>query len=196
MKVLKSRLFIFILSGILFSAISVIAVTSINANQISYTKDGTETTVDDALNNLYTLANKSITFGTPIYSENNYNDNQLETKTVTHSLNKGKYLVLVNYAFANHTTVVADISSNNTTANTLSCASSNCGIQRLSTTYNDGTATNMNSNTYIQLRSITTQYYVTIRENVDTISTSRTTYGDRDFNRMIIEISAIPISLE
>ena len=57
---MKEKIFYFILGAIIFSSITAIAVTQINANQIVYTKNGTDTTVDAALNDLYTTANKEI----------------------------------------------------------------------------------------------------------------------------------------
>ena len=60
MKILKNRLFIFILRGILFSSITAFAVTTMNARDIAYTKkDGTETTVDSVLNDLYSKTDEN-----------------------------------------------------------------------------------------------------------------------------------------
>ena len=57
MKILKNRLFIFILGGILFSSITAIAVTTISADKITYTdKNNVERTVDVVLDDLYDKA--------------------------------------------------------------------------------------------------------------------------------------------
>ena len=58
MKILKNRLFIFILGGIFFSSIAVFAVTTISADKITYTdKNNVERTVDVVLDDLYDKAN-------------------------------------------------------------------------------------------------------------------------------------------
>ena len=93
-KVLKNRLFLVLVTAIIVGSIAVYATSEILASQITYN----DTTVEAALNDLYGKANKNITFGSPIYSENNYNGDQLESKTITQTLNKGKYIVSVNYA--------------------------------------------------------------------------------------------------
>lgn len=55
MKILKSRLFQFILTAIIFTGIGAIAENTISANQVTYTNSNNqETTVADALNDLYT----------------------------------------------------------------------------------------------------------------------------------------------
>ena len=52
---MKKNIFAFILGGIVFSSIAVIAVTQINANNVTYTdSSNNETTVEAALNDLYT----------------------------------------------------------------------------------------------------------------------------------------------
>lgn len=60
-KILKSRLFIFILGGIFFSSITALAVTKISADKITYTdKNNIERTVDVVLDDLYDKANSKI----------------------------------------------------------------------------------------------------------------------------------------
>ena len=62
MKILKNRLFIFILGGILFSSITAFAVNTISASQITYTdKNNVEKTVDVVLDDLYDKANSQKT---------------------------------------------------------------------------------------------------------------------------------------
>lgn len=61
MKILKNRLFIFVLGGIFFSSIAVFAVTTISADKITYTdKNNVERTVDTVLDDLYTTQNTTV----------------------------------------------------------------------------------------------------------------------------------------
>lgn len=58
MRLLKNRIFIFILGGIFFSSITALAVSSISAHEITYTnQNNIETPVDEVLDDLYTIAN-------------------------------------------------------------------------------------------------------------------------------------------
>jgi len=51
-KIINSPLFTFILGGIIFGSVGIYAASYV-ASDISYTKDGKQTTVSDALDNLY-----------------------------------------------------------------------------------------------------------------------------------------------
>ena len=58
MKILKNPILTFIIGGILFSSITVFAVTTISADKITYTdKNNVERTVDKVLDDLYDKAN-------------------------------------------------------------------------------------------------------------------------------------------
>ena len=53
-KIMKSRIFIFILTAIMFTSIGVYATTTYKASDVIYNaSDGTSMNVNDALNNLY-----------------------------------------------------------------------------------------------------------------------------------------------
>lgn len=55
-KLLKSRIFIFIISGIVFTSLGVYAANKYNANEIIYNaSNGINVTVNEALNNLYNI---------------------------------------------------------------------------------------------------------------------------------------------
>ena len=51
----------FILGAFIFGTVGVLATTSIQANQIGYTKNGIDITLDTALDDLYNQANKAPT---------------------------------------------------------------------------------------------------------------------------------------
>ena len=58
---MKTKVFYFILGAIIFSTITAVAVTSINANQVTYTdSSNNEITVESALDNLYTTQTQII----------------------------------------------------------------------------------------------------------------------------------------
>lgn len=70
-KLLKNRLVIFIISGFIFGSIGVYAANVYQANKVNYmTYDGTETTVEKALNDLY--QNKGILIPTLTYDSSTY----------------------------------------------------------------------------------------------------------------------------
>ena len=129
-KVFNNSIFMFILGAVIFGSIGVIATTQIQANQITYTKNNVDTTLDIVLDDLYQEVSKDITdyLGTPVYYEN-YGTADLQ-RTVNQQVSKGKYLVLISEGQA-----WSYISEVNGTANTtadISCASNNCTLLKIS----------------------------------------------------------------
>ena len=177
----------FILGLIIAGSIGVYATIKIQASEIGY-KD---TTVEATLNDLYTLAGKNISFGNPIYSH--YSGDQLENSEITLPLNKGKYIVSAIYALANHSATYNVINVNNNGRNAIVCSSSNCNISKLGTYAAGGTPTSAHNDSYANLASRSTLYYVTIEENTDTINFATTTFGDRNFNRLDMQLIAVPV---
>ena len=64
MKVIKNPIFMFIFGATIFSSITTVAISQINASQITYTKNDTDITVDVALDDLYTKLNKYLSVTT------------------------------------------------------------------------------------------------------------------------------------
>ena len=61
-KVIKSRIFLIIICGIVFISIGAYAATTYKAREVLYTSsDGTSMNVEDALNELYTKTDNEIT---------------------------------------------------------------------------------------------------------------------------------------
>ena len=58
-----------VITAMVCTTVGVVAANQIQANQIGYTKNGVNTTVDQALNDLYILTNKTISLSDPVYSE-------------------------------------------------------------------------------------------------------------------------------
>ena len=69
-KILKNRIFIFVLGGVLFGAVSVYAVTYFSSNQVTY-DNGTSklqsTNVQGAIDELYNTCSKAVSSGEYIY---------------------------------------------------------------------------------------------------------------------------------
>ena len=94
MKILKNRLFIFILGGIFFSSIAVFAVTTISADKITYTdKNNVERTVDVVLDDLYDKANGS--FSPELLWTNPNPTSSFEEQTISLDLSEYKYIILI-----------------------------------------------------------------------------------------------------
>lgn len=125
-KLLRSRIFAFILGAIMFSCISVYATIKIQASEIGYIdKNNNEITVEAALNSLYTLAEaKQIIFGTPIY-KNIRSTSSTTAKTLSFSdVTKGNYIVVVSENYAWTSTTAYDNAID--TASSISCSNNNC----------------------------------------------------------------------
>lgn len=90
-KILKNRIFIFFMGMIIAGSITAYATSQIMSSQVTYNN----TTVDLVLDDLYTKANRELTFGTKLNAYN-IGDRTVE-RSKTLQLNKGKYIVyLVN----------------------------------------------------------------------------------------------------
>ena len=99
-RVLKSRLFSFILGLIVMAGIA--GVYAINASDITYNN----TTVDAAIDDLYNLANAPLTFGTPITAET-LTTMSMDERQQTIELPAGKYILTatINYAWIRNGTL-------------------------------------------------------------------------------------------
>lgn len=130
---MKKIIFAFILGAVIFSTITAIAVTQINANQITYTKNGTDTTVDAALNDLYTEANKDILTRLNLSSSKiTTNDSygfRIPNRSTTLDLTTGSYLVVVAYHDTGGVTGTSNVSNN---SNIISLSYNNGSCTRLS----------------------------------------------------------------
>lgn len=97
MKILKNRLFIFILGGIIFSSITAFAVTTISADKITYTgKNNVERSVDKVLDDLYTTANDLINRSSDLTGA--LSDIKLGTVTISENTHSTIYAVLFSYS--------------------------------------------------------------------------------------------------
>ena len=77
-KLIKSRIFFFILGAIIFGSISSVVAVQLTSKDIKYTKGNTEITVEEALNELYSKGRFTYVTGT------NNRENGVETIEVLH----------------------------------------------------------------------------------------------------------------
>ena len=120
MKILKSKIFQIILIAIIFTSIGVIAENAINASQITYTNtNNQETTVDAALNDLYTQMNgKNCVYGEFTCNSECYTGSG---KLMQENFNAKKIMLWSHEFGANHNIAIALIYNENysTTKNKL-----------------------------------------------------------------------------
>lgn len=177
MKIFKNRIFLVVLTAIVFTGVGVIAANTINASQVVYTNRSNEDVpLKSALDNVYNNLDTKIalnTFGDPQYATSY--GNRIADRTVTTEITKGKYIV-VDYKGYNWSTAATTWPSEhnanltNSTYDNLACASGNCTITNLARYYNRVRPSNKYNSEYLQLSIMTYAYYVEIREDTDTIS--------------------------
>ncbi len=190
-KILKSRLFTFILGGIVFGTIGVFA-SNIFASQVTYN----DTTVDLALDNVYTNLNTKMamnTFGTSqyAYSQGNF----IANRTVTLSnLSKGKYILISTISSAYSTSSNPEELHTEFTANNLGCTSGNCVLHYINGFQNRKSATGevksgYKINNYIGYNF----YYLEVLEDTDTVTYMFNDTSASNSNVRILTLAATPI---
>ena len=199
MKIFKNSLFTFILGGIIFSSISVLAVTALNASQISYTDyQNNETTVEAALDNVYSKLNSKIalnTFGTATHTISH--GNVISTRTATLTLNKGKYLLYKNSVVGYHTNSTTDYPNVDTLSNisnSISCTN-NCVKENIFSLADRirSTGTIGSTNYYTITSGNYHLFYVEVVEDGTEIS-GTSTGGGSNSNVQSVDIVAVPIN--
>ena len=193
-KVLRSRIFIFILGMFVMAGIGY-SVYALNASQIEYNN----TNVESALDNIYSNLNSKIllsTFGTPKYAVSG--GDQVSSRTVTlNNLAKGKYLIVktISSAYAstaNPDEISAELSLGGT--GLLVCASSNCTSRVIGGYESRKQASTPITGSYKENNYVAySLIYVEIKENTDSISY---TMSDATNNKAVrtIGLGAIPIN--
>ena len=182
-KIFSSRIFTFVLG---FIAASAIGVYAINAGEITYKS----TTVEGAINELYNLSLRDLTFDN-IITNGSYGD-QEENRSASITLNTGKYLVIAmkNRGWATSSTITT--TRNNTGYAGIDCTN-NCTYQQLSTYEYLGIPSSAISGVYPRLNTRVTLFYVDVVADNTTVSTSwllsNDTYAVED-----IEIMAVPVT--
>lgn len=94
-KILKTKIFFFFLGAIIFGSIGAVSAYTLLASDVVYKN----TTVENALNDLYEKENKSISGIGDSYTKSLYSANR-ENKKIELELEKGKYICSVVYSNA------------------------------------------------------------------------------------------------
>ena len=185
-KVLKSRIFSFILGGLVFGSISAYATTQIFASQVTYEN----TTVDQALNELYAKSNKEYTSSDVTYSTKQGN---AETeKTTSIQLNKGRYIIFASSAFGwpSTSSTSKDLIA---TSHNISCTK-NCSKSLIYGWYNEPHSTQEYNNRYETIGMQTRAFYVTVIEDGTTVTVTATTnYPDLNTISQAVQIGAVKL---
>lgn len=193
-RILKNPVFTFILGAIIFSTISVLAVTGINASQISYIdSNNNETTVDLVLDDLYSRANKVYT-SSDITAATDQGDGQ-STRTQSITLNKGKYIITANGALGWPSTGSTSKSINASTGN-ISCTN-NCTIRVIYGHYNEPHSSNpsTSNNTYNTIGIHTYTYYVVVTADNTSVTVQQTTsHNNPSILAQVVQITAIKLN--
>ena len=202
MKIFKNPIFTFIIGAIIFSSITAIAVTQINANQVSYTdSNNREIKLDKALDEVYAnLDTKKVlnSFGTTQYATSQ--GSKIAPRNVSLQLTKGKYIVF-DYKGHNWRTTATTYQSTfgaienaSTSYKNLACESNSCIINDISGYANMIMPAKDSSNYYNQLIVEAFVYYVEIKEVIDTLSASENAGGADNYMSQFDTLIAIPIN--
>lgn len=198
---MKKTIITVIITAVICINGTALAVSGINANQVSYTDiNNQETTVNLALDNLYNNLDSRIimnTFGEAQYATS-YGD-RIANRTATINLNKGKYLLIDTKAFdfyatgTNYPSAYENANNSGLNYKNLSCSSSNCTINYLGGYYNRVRSSSSSNLGYQHVVGFTITYYVEIKENNDTIS-AYINDGVTTYNGEYETLIAIPIN--
>ena len=158
---MKTNILSFILGAIIFMGIGVYAGTRISADQIEY-KD---TTVDLALNDLYTLATSPFSY--TAITPNSSQGERIATRNTSVTLNKGKY-ILVTGGVQNSFQSSAINTVGNAIYATISC--DNCEYQLISSRQVTSSPSQTYNGNYMTIGSHFRIYYVEISEDNTVVS--------------------------
>ena len=184
-KILKSRIFLVIVTALVFTGIGVFA-DNILASQVIYNS----TTLDTALNTLYNMANG-------VYTSNNIISNKSQgngesTRTTSITLNKGRYIIMTTNALSWNSTSSTS-SSNDVTSTGLTCTN-NCTISLLYGWYNEPHSSNMTNNSYMTSALLGRMLYVIVTEDNTEVTASCTTgHSNPSVLAQAIQISALKV---
>ena len=195
-KILKSRIFSFILGAVIFGFIGVVSAYTLLASDTEYhpkDEDWEVDNVSDALDYLY--ENVNLEYGAAQYSVSVGKGN---TKTHSITLKPGKYLLISVDGFSAGTpsSVSSSYSAN---SKTIACSvANNCKIKKLSGYYSRAQATEKeNDSQYHYVIQDVNSYYIEIYNTNETFSITRNSgIASQYANRVPIYVgfTAIPIS--
>ena len=199
MKIIKNNLklvLVSVITAIICISGTVLAVTMITADNITYIdKNNNTTTVENALDKLYELAEKEIEFGTPIY--NTSAGDRIIKRETSLELSAGKYLIVSfqGMSFASSATTWPTSYSPNVTNSAydnLSCTNTSCEPIVLSSYWDRVRSTGTISSNYVHSQGWYILYYLDLEEG-DTVTAYNGSTTNSNTNSQYITLTAIPI---
>ena len=182
----------FIFGAIIFSIIRVYATVTYSANQITYTKGNNTMYLSEAIDELYTSADRVPTIGVATYANSAGSQQASGTRKVTMNLNKGRYLVHIMLSLGISSTTSDDRGNTCSGNDDLTCTN-NCQVTRKDCYYRSFTAS---GTTHGQAVVNIVSYIVNVTADNTTITGANSSWG-RSTNSSVAEIitiSATPIS--
>ena len=190
----NKKIILGILIGILFSGVGVYAATTYLASDVTYTpsnKDWNVDNVKNALDDLYSKNDDTISFGTPIQSSSQ--GPRIATRTTSITLNKGKYIVSAIISGSSMNSSSAS-SSDTTTKFEILCDSNSCNYISLSNFLSSASATTQlcSGGGYNNVNIVNSLYYIEIlKDNTVLTGTKSTSEWNAVTSSAILQ--AIPI---
>lgn len=179
------KIFLGITIGLLISTVGVYAVNYL-ASDVTYKN----TTVESALNDLYSKISSTISFDNAIQSSSE--GSRISKRTTSITLDKGKYIVS---AVSNLSSFPSESNSSNNTNKILNiiCDNTVCNYKNLSNlqTISTGT-TKIDTTSYVSSNIVNSLYYVEITKD-NTIVTSSLEVSASDKTTSSVILQAIPI---
>ena len=184
----KNTIFGFII-GLIVCGVTVYAATNYMASQITYGNNG-KATVEAALDDLYTKANKQISFTKYDFSDS-YGD-QTTSRSTQLDLQKGKYIVFVEQHRSWINPSATSVSRNTTTQIGITCTN-DCISQNISNYGYLNRSSGSSCAGYPRLNINNSIYYVQVGENGTTITTTWSLNNDNIATENII-LTAIKVN--
>ena len=161
-KIIKSRIFLIVICGIIFTGLGVYATTIYKASDVVYNaSDGSSMNVNDALNELYNNRDKLTNFNlTQIATASTGISGSADKVFLTKTLEQGKYFILFSAATTEYSAL----------SNVTGC-SSITKIDRISV-WHEGNGYNETNSHKAGRGSSAAEIYICIVENSSTITVS------------------------
>lgn len=199
-KLIKSRIFAFILGAVMFSGITGVVAYTLLANDIGFTPSDTTwkqsngediTNVGEAIDELYNKVNKKIKFDTPLYDQN-FGD-LVSGRNSKLDLSKGKYLVLAIFGLGSGYNSPS-FSANGNDNIFLNC--NNCKKTKISGQYYEVVASSAITNTNVYSYGVvkTTLYYVEIDSDSDNVQIQWNDIQNNSYIGEIVALQAVKIT--
>ena len=181
---------VFFLGGIICTTIGVYATLTYNASQITYTKNNVEMPLSSALDELYTSANRDITFSNVTYAET-LSTISATSKNQTISLTKGKWVVTFLRSSSWNRSGTTD--QTGTSNYNLVCGDGNTVLKIASKSYQKS-GTTLSNNSYITNRIYENMYFVDFVSNSGSCYVTFVDSTDTSYAPEIVTLQAVKIN--